>query len=291
MKKSYTTLIDCTLDLYSGITKFIADGVSVDLDEDYGSDLVDAGILVANTDWTKPVNALSLASTAGDTAYDFDMDGFTGEKLLKIDATTTGEDLPTGSTIVIKVQNAAGTTDYETITLAVGAITAAATTTFYIKPQALLKTLGTRLNFSGTIKDPASGTGITTITVTLIDEVVADAVIWTIGAEGSDKINVGMQLLDSAGDALVNSAGIVEFYISSDNRGIVPVATSDSLAIGTAGDILAVLEAKQTLLLVSELDGTVDVDVEEATGGPTVYAVVKFDDGRKVVSPPITFTA
>ena len=290
MKKSYTTLVDATLDIYSGITKYYASGSSVYLDEDYGSDLVDAGILVANTDWTKPVDA-TLDSAGSDLTYDFDMEGFTGEKLIKIEVAQVDENLPTGSTVVVKVQNAAGTTDYETITLAVGAITAGSSTTFYIKPSALLNPLGVMVNFSGTIKKPAANTADTTVTVTLIDESVASGVIWTIGTEAANVINLGMQLLDSAGAELSDEAGTIEFYLASDNRGLTPVATADTVAIGTDGAIVGTITDKQSYILVSELDGDIDVDITEAVGAATYYAVAVFHDGRKVVSPPIVFAA
>lgn len=114
---------------------------------------------------------------------------------------------------------------------------------------------------------------------------------FVIGAEGSDIINVGIQLTDSQGAALA-VAGHVRAYLSDSSAGVGIAATAPatSVAIGTDGAIIVADVAKLAWQLQSETDGDIDLDITE-TGTDTWYLVVVLPDGRQVVSSAITFAA
>lgn len=109
----------------------------------------------------------------------------------------------------------------------------------------------------------------------------------TVGAEAGGTINVAVQLTDGAGDALTTTAGVLA-YISDDSDGSSVAATApDAVAIGTDG--LAIpLVAGKTFLLVSEADGDIDIDIDEAAAD-TFYLVIVLPSGELVISDAITF--
>jgi len=111
-----------------------------------------------------------------------------------------------------------------------------------------------------------------------------------IGSEAADIINVGIQLLDLAGDALA-VIGNVFAYLSdaSNGDGVSAAAPDDSVVIGTDGAIIVEHTTDLAWTLQSEADGDIDLDIKDATGTPTWHLVVVLPDGEQVVSAAITF--
>lgn len=110
----------------------------------------------------------------------------------------------------------------------------------------------------------------------------------TVGAEAVNVINVGVQLKDSAG---VNLAvrGAIRAYLSDDANGdsIAVTAPSGGVAIGAYGVLIPQVAGK-AFDLVSEADGTINIDITEA-GADTWYLILILPDGRLVASGAITF--
>ena len=115
-------------------------------------------------------------------------------------------------------------------------------------------------------------------------------VAFVIGSEGSDIINVGIQLLDLAGDALA-VIGNVFAFLSDDSGGdsISAAAPDDSVVIGTDGAIILEHVTDLAWDLQSETDGDIDLDIKDVTGTPTWHLVVVLPSGLQVVSAAITF--
>ena len=112
---------------------------------------------------------------------------------------------------------------------------------------------------------------------------------FVIGAEGSNIINVGIQLKDSAGTDLA-VRGSVYAYLSDDANGdsIVATAPSGTVVIGTDGVLIDPGTTKKAFTLVSESDGDIDINITEA-GAKTAYLILVMPDGRLVASGAITF--
>ena len=111
---------------------------------------------------------------------------------------------------------------------------------------------------------------------------------FVIGAEGSNIINVGIQLLDENFNELVER-GSVRFYLSADSHGDAIAGTAmDTIAIGTDG-LYQQLTAGKAGFLTSEADGDIDLNLTYASGALTVYLVLVMPDGSLVVSDAITF--
>lgn len=115
-------------------------------------------------------------------------------------------------------------------------------------------------------------------------------VTFVIGAEGSNIINVGLQLNDLAGNALA-VIGNVFAYLSDASTGIAisAAAPDGSVAIGTDGAIILEHVTDLAWDLQSEADGDIDLDINDVTGTPTWYLVVVMPSGLQVVSTAITF--
>lgn len=111
---------------------------------------------------------------------------------------------------------------------------------------------------------------------------------YTIGLEGSNIINVSVQLKDEKLRAVAVRAGVFA-YLSDDAAGdsIVATAPSSGWAIGTNGVLIPVV-ANKAAQLVTEATGIVDVNITEA-GVKTVYLVLVMPDGGLVVSGAITW--
>ncbi|MBN50037.1 MAG: hypothetical protein CMN85_10885 [Spongiibacteraceae bacterium] len=113
----------------------------------------------------------------------------------------------------------------------------------------------------------------------------------TVGTEAANVINVAIQLEQPNGDAL-DEFGYVTAYLSDDSGGdgVAGTAPSGTVVIGTDGAIIGEITAKKVLLLQSEADGDIDINITE-TGADTWYLVVILPSGVKVVSDAITFAA
>jgi len=114
---------------------------------------------------------------------------------------------------------------------------------------------------------------------------------FTIGTEsGGDVINVGIQLLDGAGDDIATRAA-VGFYLSDDANGDTVVAATQALAIGTDGIALEYV-SNSAGVLISEADGDIDLDITgDDTSAETYYLVLIMPSGELVVSDAIEFAA
>lgn len=111
---------------------------------------------------------------------------------------------------------------------------------------------------------------------------------FVIGVEGSNIINVGIQLkADRSGADSTRRA--CHAYLSDDANGdsIVATAPSGAVAIGTDGVLFDYGAAKKHFLLVSESDGDIDINITEA-GVKTLYLVLVLGN-RLVPSGAITF--
>ena len=115
-------------------------------------------------------------------------------------------------------------------------------------------------------------------------------VAFVIGAEGSNIINVGIQLNDSEGDALAVIGNVFAFLSdASTGIGISAAAPDGSVAIGTDGAIILEHVTDLAWDLQSEADGDIDLDINDVTGTPTWHLVVVLPSGLAVVSAAITF--
>lgn len=110
----------------------------------------------------------------------------------------------------------------------------------------------------------------------------------TVGAQAGNVINVVIQLNDFAGEALTERGSLFA-YLSDDANGDSIAATAPSVgwSIGTDGVLIPVVTNKAAQL-VSEVDGDIDIDIEEA-GAATWYLILVLPSGRLLASEAITF--
>lgn len=113
-----------------------------------------------------------------------------------------------------------------------------------------------------------------------------DDVEFSVGAEATNVINVGIQLKQGSNLA---QRGSVFAYLSDDANGdsVAGTAPGGGVAIGTDGVAIPVVAGK-AFQLVSEVDGDIDLDITE-TGADTWYLVVVLPSGELKVSGAITF--
>jgi hypothetical protein len=119
----------------------------------------------------------------------------------------------------------------------------------------------------------------------------AHSATFTIGAEAANAITVNIQLKNAMGrDLSIRNAVLA--YLSNDANGdsIEAASAGLSVAIGTDG-VLSELATDNTFMLISEVDGDIDVVVTETTGANTMYLVLVMPDGRLVPSAVLTFAA
>jgi len=120
----------------------------------------------------------------------------------------------------------------------------------------------------------------------LSDNAVA-GVTYTIGAEATDVINVGLQLTDSNGGNLAVATSVMAYLSdNADGSSLIATAHSGGVAVGTNGLAIPLITAK-AFNLVSEAAGTVDLDLTEA-GVKTAYLVVVMPNGTLKISGAIT---
>ena len=121
-----------------------------------------------------------------------------------------------------------------------------------------------------------------------VSDTVAGA-SFVIGAEGSNTINVGIQLEDADGGA-VAAVGVVTAFLSDDSGGlgISGTAPATSVLIGTDGAIVVEHVTDLAWILQSEADSDIDIDIIE-TGVDTWFLVIVLANGTQVVSAAITF--
>jgi hypothetical protein len=110
----------------------------------------------------------------------------------------------------------------------------------------------------------------------------------TVGEEGSDTINVAVQLKDITGTAIAASK-LVKVYLSdsSTGDGLCATAPDTDVAIGTDGTIITEHVADKMFEIWTESDGQFDLDIGES-GADTWYLVIS-DGFNLQVSDAITF--
>jgi len=111
-------------------------------------------------------------------------------------------------------------------------------------------------------------------------------VVATIGAEAANVIDVAVQLNDTEGVAL-SEVGVVDFYLSSDALGEVPVAATTSLAAGAAGAVLEFIANTAGKLITDDV-GLVNLAIGDV-GVATYYLIIELPMGGKKIIGPITF--
>lgn len=113
-------------------------------------------------------------------------------------------------------------------------------------------------------------------------------VVFTVGAEATNVINVAIQVNDQQGTAITEVATF-DFYLADDAAGLTPSVTAPTVgtSIGTDG---ALIESVANLSgkMITEADGDIDIDIEDA-GTPTFYLVVVLPTGGLAISDAITF--
>lgn len=114
-------------------------------------------------------------------------------------------------------------------------------------------------------------------------------VVFTVGAQVSTTINVGMQVNDANGDAVTAPMALHAYFSDSDDGSDLAGTPPDSVADGTDGFAIP-LVAASIFTLVTDATGAIDIDVTE-DGTDTWYLVVVLPNGSLVVSDAIAFSA
>ena len=118
---------------------------------------------------------------------------------------------------------------------------------------------------------------------------LAKNVVFTIGAEAADVINVTIRLRANASDA-VAVRNVLRCYLSDDVDGddVTAAAPDGGVATGASGFILVEEVANIVWTQQTGPVGACDINITE-TGAKTFYLVIVFGDGRIAVSSAITF--
>jgi len=119
------------------------------------------------------------------------------------------------------------------------------------------------------------------------DYAEASGVTFTVGTEETNVINVAIQLTDGAGDNL-QSPSAVAFYLSDASNGLSLTSANDEVAIGTDGVYIETV-ADSSGVIVTEADGTADIDITDTSGASTYYVVLILPNGKLSVSDAVTF--
>lgn len=104
---------------------------------------------------------------------------------------------------------------------------------------------------------------------------LSGAPTFTIGAEGSNIINVACQLKDATGTN-PTSRRCVYVYLSDDAEGdgISGTALTSAMAIGTNGTIIEVMTAALSAMVTTNATGAFDLNLTYTTGAHTYYLIV-----------------
>lgn len=110
---------------------------------------------------------------------------------------------------------------------------------------------------------------------------------FVVGDQAGNIINVAIQLIDALGNDLAEAAA-VPWYLADDAAGLDPstVAHSAGASIGTDGALIE-WTANLSGMAISEADGDIDIDFEEA-GALTRYLVLVMPNGELAISGAIT---
>lgn len=110
----------------------------------------------------------------------------------------------------------------------------------------------------------------------------------TVGDEADDSINVAVQLLDDAGNALTAAAVVDVMVLGSTGDALVSTAPDGDVAIGTDGAIITEHVADKYLRVLTDDTGAFDLDIGEAAAATFRLRVV-LPNGYVVTSSAITF--
>lgn len=112
--------------------------------------------------------------------------------------------------------------------------------------------------------------------------------IFTIGAEATNAINVAIQLVDrDNGNEITERVGMTWYLASNATGDAIATAPDGGIAIGTDG-LLLEWTANVSGLVISEVDGDIDVTLTESTA-KSFYLVLVAPDGKIYPSAAITF--
>lgn len=111
---------------------------------------------------------------------------------------------------------------------------------------------------------------------------------FTVGVEGSNIINVAVQLKDGAGVNLAVTKAL-PWYLADNSTGLTPSATppQTSLAAGSAGKVIEWITDLSGLFVFTAA-GALNINITD-TGTPTYYLVVVLPGGNLAISGAITF--
>lgn len=110
----------------------------------------------------------------------------------------------------------------------------------------------------------------------------------SVGAEAANAITTTFQVYGADGQEATERMYLLA-YLSSDANGDTPVAAGTSLAAGTDGSVIGVVEAAKTLIVATEADGDLQL-VATDTGTSTRYLhLVNLATGKKLVTATLPF--
>lgn len=112
----------------------------------------------------------------------------------------------------------------------------------------------------------------------------------TVGAEASNIVNVALQFKDAGLNDVAQRVSVTAYLSDDDDGGSVAGTAPTTVAIGDDGVAIPLVTGK-CFQLISEEDGTLDLDVTLSSGADVFYLVVILPDGSLKVSDPITFAA
>ena len=110
----------------------------------------------------------------------------------------------------------------------------------------------------------------------------------TVGTQAGDVINVALQVVDGQGMALAQQLSFLAWLSDTAGAAVTGTAPSVGTAIGTDGVIIVEHTAEILFELLTDADGVLDLDIEEA-GADTWYLNVRLPGGAIVSSGAITF--
>ena len=112
--------------------------------------------------------------------------------------------------------------------------------------------------------------------------------VFTIGSEAANAINVSIQLTDRKNGGDISERVALMWYLASNATGdAIATAPDGGIAIGTDG-LLIEHTNNVAGMVVSEVDGDIDVTITESTA-KSFYLVLVAPDGKLYPSAAITF--
>lgn len=110
----------------------------------------------------------------------------------------------------------------------------------------------------------------------------------SVGAEAGNAITVSFQVYGAAQNQEAAQRKMVLAYLSSDAAGDTAVAAQTSMAAGTDGSVVGIVEAAKTLICITEADGDLDLVVTD-NGTSTRYLHLYDMSGNKLVTATLPF--